>query len=132
MRIRNTGSEAYPTIPRAHPSELVRRYLSASMTYKDLFKKFRQNRMYFDIYQEGQPVTGRKKMIHDPLQVTGEVAEEAGDGGLGLQVDDLQEEFGAHEGRHAVLGQEAGKHARLTPLQHAGPAPSTRRTQRAL
>ncbi len=60
---------------------------------------------------------GGEEVIHEPLQVTGEMAEEAGDGWLGLQVDDLQEELCADEGRHAVLGQQAGHHARLAPLK---------------
>ncbi len=61
---------------------------------------------------------GGEEVIHEPLQVTSEMAEEAGDGRLGLQVDDLQEELRADEGRHAVLGQQAGHQTRLTPLQH--------------
>jgi hypothetical protein len=69
------------------------------------------------VYQEGQPVPGGEEMIREPLQVAGEMAEEAGDGRLGLQVDDLQEELCADEGRHAVLRQQAGHQPRLTPLQ---------------
>jgi hypothetical protein len=70
-----------------------------------------------NVYQEDQPVPGGEEVIHEPLQVTGEMAEEAGDGWLGLQVDDLQEVLRADERRHAVLGQQAGHQPRLTPLQ---------------
>ena len=60
---------------------------------------------------------GGEEVIHEPLQVAGEMAEETGDGRLGLQVDDLQEELCADEGRHAVQGQQAGQQPRLPPLQ---------------